>query len=132
MRHFTTQFMSHSLLPYFFFTSFFFSQYIHHNYLTHTSILFKSVRSPNPIVIKGELHSFLYILLGKEADTWQMVHTPLRQLTKMCGSLELFNPSKKMTRRGRHVQRGWYPLILQTAYPHRSLSYTHTQFGLHE
>ncbi len=31
-----------------------------------------------------------------------------------------------MTRRGWHVQRGWYPLVLQTAYPHRSLSYTHT------
>jgi hypothetical protein len=44
----------------------------------------------------------------------------------MCGSLELFNSSKKMTRRGRHVQRGWYPLVLQTAYPHRSLSFTHT------
>ena len=41
--------------------------------------------------------------------------------------IELFNPSKKMTRRGRHVQRGWYPLVLQTAYPHRSLSYTHTK-----
>ncbi len=24
------------------------------------------------------------------------------------------------------MQRGWYPLVLQTAYPHRSLSYTHT------
>jgi hypothetical protein len=44
----------------------------------------------------------------------------------MCGSLELFNLSKKMTRRGQHVQRGWYPLVLQMAYPHRSLSYTHT------
>ncbi len=36
---------------------------------------------PIQIVIKGELHSTLYIHLGKEAHTWQTIHSPLYYLT---------------------------------------------------
>jgi hypothetical protein len=50
--------------------------------------------------------------------------------TKLCGFIELFNSSKQMTRRGRYVQRGWYPLVLQTAVSSRYLSYTHTQLPI--
>ena len=63
-------------------------------------------------------------LSGREHCWWVM------EGTKLCGFIELFNSSKQMTRRGRYVQRGWYPLVLQTAVSSRYLSYTHTQLPI--
>ncbi len=45
---------------------------------------------------------------------------------QMCGSLELFNSSKKMTRQGRYVQRGLVPSsIANSSSPPMSQLHTH-------